>query len=89
MCGSHDALSPHLVSDWTLYQHLALMQLRKELESLDERLKRLDHISEDGIMQRRQLLKVPAACCPAPAPYGLILRMLYKMLPGCMQIATS
>jgi len=35
------------------------LQLQKELDSVDERLKRLDHISEDGIMQRRQLLKVP------------------------------
>jgi hypothetical protein len=43
-----------------------LTQLRKELESLDERLKRLDHISEDGIMQRRQLLKVPLITGPVP-----------------------
>ena len=35
-----------------------LPQLQKELESIDEGLKRLDHISEDGILQRRQLLKV-------------------------------
>jgi len=56
------------------------LQLQKELDALDERLKRLDHISEDGITQRRQLLKVQLDA--AFKSRGELVRVEYRTTRG-------